>query len=470
MSFSKASLSNQVAIANSCRLRLGAACGARCGDDERFLRSCLGGVRRKIRRVNDDIYDSLCTNRVYSTLQKRKRWYSTIDSLALSSRSTTRKEIMTGKSATSFTRSLSTSTKASTSTDTSTISQVHAQSKVALIMGVANQKSIAWNCVETFLSTSSSSPSRQQHIQEGSDWNVIMTYHPDNGQRIASLLNKYKREEKQQEQDWTMMYPPPSSSKSTVSSQPTPPSPRPPRVVAVPCNVQTDIQELCYEIIPDIFGTHYNNNTTITSIVHSIAYGNLKGKSMLRTTRDDFLLAHEISSYSLLEIAQAAIQSGIFVAPPTTPNKENENHGDEITNKIIDDYNGAVGKSITTISYLGAHRAIDGYHTMGPAKASLEAVVRGLALELGSHNVHVNAVSAGPITTLSSKGGINNFSCLKERVKQRAPLGLIHPKQVASMVHFLANQRRIGEIGGGDGGGGITGQTIYVDGGYSSVD
>jgi enoyl-[acyl-carrier protein] reductase I len=115
--------------------------------------------------------------------------------------------------------------------------------------------------------------------------------------------------------------------------------------------------------------------------------------------------------------------------------------------------------SITALSYLGAVRAIAGYNVMGPAKASLESIVRGLAVEMAPTNTRVNAVSAGPIATLSAKGGIAHFETIREEMRQRAPLGNVTAEQVASTVRFLASEDASG----------ITGQTIYVDGGYSMV-
>jgi enoyl-[acyl-carrier protein] reductase I len=214
-------------------------------------------------------------------------------------------------------------------------------------------------------------------------------------------------------------------------------------------------------------------------MVHAVAFGNLKGKSLLQTSRHDFLQAQDVSAFSLLELTQAALQSGIL-------SPQSKSQDDDIIHNNVT-------RSITTLSYLGAHRAMAGYHVMGPAKASLEAVVRGLALELGSSGnssnnssgtgtdighggICVNAVSAGPIATLSSKGGIDNFSAMKDHATRRAPMGAVSASQVASMVTYLANQPTTTTIFGGSsgciggGGGGITGQTIYVDGGYSSVD
>ncbi|KAL3944580.1 MAG: hypothetical protein SGBAC_001346 [Bacillariaceae sp.] len=171
----------------------------------------------------------------------------------------------------------------------------------------------------------------------------------------------------------------------------------------------------------------------LDAVVHSLAHApNLK-TPLSQSSMEDFTKAHEISAYSLIAVARA-----------TQP------------------FLAATESSLTALSYLGAVRAIPGYNSMGPAKASLEAVVRGLALEMASsnsnNNTRVNAVSAGPIATLSSKGGIANFGTMLEDVTQRAPLGNVTQEQVASTVQFLASE-----------GTGITGQTIYVDGGYSIV-
>lgn len=167
----------------------------------------------------------------------------------------------------------------------------------------------------------------------------------------------------------------------------------------------------------------------LDAVVHSLAHApNLK-TPLLQTSMEYFAKAHEISSYSLISVARA-----------TQPFLCN------------------TSSSITALSYLGAVRAIPGYHSMGPAKASLEAVVRGLAVEMAP-TTRVNAVSAGPIATLSSKGGIANFGSMLEEVRQRAPLGTVTPEQVGSTVQFLASDEATG----------ITGQTIYVDGGYSIV-
>ena len=150
------------------------------------------------------------------------------------------------------------------------------------------------------------------------------------------------------------------------------------------------------------------------AVIHSIAHApNLKTtKSLLDTTLEDYMMTQQISAYSLIEIAK---ETSHFM-------KENENN------------------SITALSYLGAVRAVPGYNSMGPAKASLESIVRGLALEMGTVNnkrIRVNAVSAGPLPTLAAKGGIHNFDAMRQDMAARAPLGNVTPIEVADTVSFL---------------------------------
>ena len=116
------------------------------------------------------------------------------------------------------------------------------------------------------------------------------------------------------------------------------------------------------------------------------------------------------------------------------------------------------GASVMSLSYLGAERAVQGYSVMGPAKAALEATVRGLALELGDRGVRVNCISAGPVDTVSSRG-IPSFRGLKRATAPMTMLG-DHPSasEIGQVAAFLAT----------DASKGITGQTLYVDGGFSS--
>ena len=115
--------------------------------------------------------------------------------------------------------------------------------------------------------------------------------------------------------------------------------------------------------------------------------------------------------------------------------------------------------SIITLSYLGAVRALPSYNVMGLAKASLEANVRFLAHDLGSANIRVNAISAGPIRTLAASG-VKGLRQMLGKVGATSPLKRnVSIEDVGNAAAFL----------GSDLAAGITGQTIYVDAGYNIV-
>lgn len=249
-------------------------------------------------------------------------------------------------------------------------------------MGVANKRSIAWACVESFLKK---------------DYDVIFTYQNERFRMACERLRQDVME-----------------SHSQV------------RVDALPCQVETDIPILFQERIPELLG----EDVKLNAIVHSIAFApDMKDSSLLNTSREAFRVAQDISTYSFLETARESM-------PLLNPHSS----------------------SLTALTYIGAVRAVPHYNVMGPAKASLESVVRGLALELGINGVRVNAVSAGPLNTLAARG-ITGISDIRNDVEQRAPLKQnITTEQVADTISFLATE-----------GTGITGQTIYVDGGYSII-
>lgn len=250
--------------------------------------------------------------------------------------------------------------------------------KIALVLGVANKRSIAWACVKSLLEK---------------DFQVVFTYQSDRFAKTAESLIR---------------------SQSSSSS-----------LVAISCDVGNEIPELFDERLLRILG----ESTKIDAVIHSIAYAPpdaMKDGTLLGTSRESFLKAHDISSYSFLELARCA-----------TPWMR-------------------YGASLTTLSYLGAVRAIPNYNVMGPAKASLESLVRGLALELP--DFRVNAISPGPLNTLAARG-INGFSYIRSEVEDRSPLQkVVTPEDVAKTVRFVATEAE-----------GITGQTIYVDGGYGVV-
>lgn len=164
------------------------------------------------------------------------------------------------------------------------------------------------------------------------------------------------------------------------------------------------------------------------AVVHSIAFANRDdlSRSFVETSRDGFVLALEVSSYSLVAVSKA-------MAPLMTS-----------------------GGTIITLSYLGAVRVIPNYNVMGVAKAALEASVRYLASDLGPANIRVNAISAGPVKTASARG-IKDFSKVLDGVAAHAPLRRnTDPAEVADTAVFLAS----------DLGRGVTGNVIYVDAGF----
>ena len=164
-------------------------------------------------------------------------------------------------------------------------------------------------------------------------------------------------------------------------------------------------------------------------LIHSIAYAPreaLDGE-YLDTTRDAFLTALEISAYSLPQLARAA-------APLMTE-----------------------GGSVVCMSYYGAEKVVAGYNVMRVAKAALESSTRYLANDLGPRNIRINAISAGPIQTLSARG-VSDFSTMLKHHALRAPLRRnVEAREVGSTALFLCSSMSSG----------ITGEVIYVDCGYN---
>lgn len=115
--------------------------------------------------------------------------------------------------------------------------------------------------------------------------------------------------------------------------------------------------------------------------------------------------------------------------------------------------------TLMTMTYLGADGAVQNYGLMGPVKAALESMVRYMALELGGAGVRVHAISPGPIPTRAASG-LQDFDDLMDEARHRAPLQrLVTLEEIGALAAFLA----------GPGGSGMTGQTLYVDGGYHAV-
>ena len=165
-------------------------------------------------------------------------------------------------------------------------------------------------------------------------------------------------------------------------------------------------------------------------LVHGIAFArkeDLEG-AFVATPREGFQLALDVSAYSLLNV----------------------------TNRMLPllEKNGA---SLVTLSYLAAERAVPNYNVMGSAKAVLEQSVRQLAYELGGKNIRVNAVSAGPVSTLAARG-IRGFTDMLKKHAEKAPLGRnITKEEVGKAALFLLSDLSSG----------VTGEVLYVDAGYS---
>ncbi|GGM24646.1 enoyl-[acyl-carrier-protein] reductase [NADH] [Paraliobacillus quinghaiensis] len=189
------------------------------------------------------------------------------------------------------------------------------------------------------------------------------------------------------------------------------------------CDVTSD------EAVQTTFDQIKEDVGTIHGLAHCIAFAqkeDLKG-DFVDTSRDGYLLAHNISAYSLVAVSRAA-------QPLMTE-----------------------GGGIVTLTYLGGERVVKNYNVMGVAKASLDATMKYLANDLGQHGVRVNAISAGPIRTLSAKG-VGDFNAILKNIEEKAPLRrTVTQEEVGDTAYYLlSNLSR-----------GVTGEIIHVDSGYS---
>ncbi len=169
--------------------------------------------------------------------------------------------------------------------------------------------------------------------------------------------------------------------------------------------------------------------SSLDYVVHSVAYApsNELNIPFHHTSRHGFLTAMDISVYTLIAVLKEAEHL-------LTP-----------------------GSSAITLSYYGAEKVVPNYGVMGVAKAALEASVRYLAYSMGEKGVRVNAISAGPLRTLSSSA-IGGISQLQRKIEKSAPLGRnIEPEDVAKTALYLLSDLASG----------VTGETIYVDAGMN---
>jgi len=197
--------------------------------------------------------------------------------------------------------------------------------------------------------------------------------------------------------------------------------------ITLPCDVASDDE------IKEVFERLKSHWEHLDILVHSVAYApteQLEGQYLDKVTREGFLMAHEISSYSFTALAGAA-------------------------RSMMKNRNGA----LLTLSYIGAVRAMPNYNVMGVAKASLEANVRYMASSLGPEGIRVNAISAGPIRTLAASGikGLRGFLA---HVAEASPLRRnVTIEEVGNVAAFLCS----------DYASAVTGEITYVDCGYNSV-
>jgi len=243
------------------------------------------------------------------------------------------------------------------------------QGKTTLVMGIANKWSIAYAIAQAF-------------SREGAQ--LVLTYFDEHQKDAIDPLSKDLNVAK-----------------------------------ILPCNVTSD--EQIAALAASLEGTELH------AVVHALAFANREdlARPFVETQRAGYLLAQEVSAYSLVAVARAT-------APLMTR-----------------------GGSLITLTYLGSTRVVQNYNVMGVAKAALEATVRYLSNDLGPRNIRVNAISAGVVKTTSARG-IKDLSIMLNAVPDKAPLRRnTDPAEVADTAVFLAS----------DLGRGVTGNTIFVDAG-----
>lgn len=249
------------------------------------------------------------------------------------------------------------------------------KNKKVLIMGIRNKWSIAWGAAISA-------------YENGAE--VIFTYNSaDSGEKVQKLIEEI------------------------------------PGAKAYACDVSNDENiEECLKIILKEHGK-------IDGILHAIAHANTEDlrNDFIKTSRDGFAHAADVSSYSLVAVSRIAKDINML----------NEN------------------SSIVSLTYYGSEKSIEGYNVMGVAKAALEASIRYLAENLGKDGIRVNAISAGPIKTLSSKG-IKDFGSILSVVEERAPLKRnVDKEEVGDAVSFMLSKMSSA----------ITGQVVFADCGYN---
>lgn len=246
------------------------------------------------------------------------------------------------------------------------------RNKNILIMGVANKWSIAWGIAESCAKAGA---------------RLILTYQNERSKSSVTQLSQSL-----------------------------------PEAALYPCDVTSD------EEIIQLFDSIKQDFNTLHGLAHCLAFakGEELGGYYYNTSREGYLLAQNISSYSLAAVSREARPLMLE------------------------------GGSIITLTYLGGERAVPNYNVMGVAKAALEASVRYLANDLGPEQIRVNSISAGPVKTVSAKG-VRNFSSILDVYGEKAPLRrTVTQKDIGDTAVFLMSDMSRG----------ITGENIHVDAGY----
>jgi enoyl-[acyl-carrier protein] reductase I len=191
-----------------------------------------------------------------------------------------------------------------------------------------------------------------------------------------------------------------------------------------PCDVSSDTD------IDALFAALTREFGALDTLVHSVAYAAREDleSAFSGTRRDGFRIAHDISAYSLVGLTRAAL-----------PLLEKSGQA-----------------SVIAMTYYGSEKVAGNYNVMGVAKASLEASVRYLAADLGPRGIRVNAISAGPVNTLAARG-VRGFTGMLQHAAEKAPLRRnVELREIGDTALFLASRLSSG----------ITGEVIFVDGGY----
>ncbi len=251
------------------------------------------------------------------------------------------------------------------------------EGKSGIIFGVANKRSIAWAIAQALA---------------------------DEGLRLAFTYQGERLKENVQELASTMQ-----------------------GSLLLPCDVTIDAEiDSVFKSVDEQFGK-------LDVLVHSVAFAPREDleNEFVKTSREGFKVAHDISAYSLVGLTRAAL-----------PLLEK-----------------AGGGSVLAMTYYGAEKAVEGYNLMGVAKAALEASIRYLAANLGPKNIRVNAISAGPVNTLAARG-IKGFTGMMKHHAEKAPLRRnVELEEIGNAALFLCSPMSSA----------ITGEVLYVDCGYNII-